>query len=188
VKVTDVDSPLQPPLPHITKEYLLVCPAAKKRIDALWEKKLKWKHEILDTEDVAFVMIGTNASDVRRAIDGIRSKRQKFICLNDNMNHSNPESRSVVKVLHQFYESFFPIPSAFELPAGQHNKYLHVDDYEKVQDSLGEKKKTVNNLVVVYIFILVGCLACCRIFCKGVPIGGFDDFSPKKPVGKSRDD
>jgi len=62
------------------------------------------RYELAETDDVAFVMVRTNASNVQHSIDGIRQQRQKFVCLNDNMNHSNPHS---VEVRFYSYLCFF---------------------------------------------------------------------------------
>lgn len=56
---------------------------------------LKIRHESLDSDDVGFIMVGTNSTNVEKALDGIREKRHKFICLNDNINHTNPEAPKV---------------------------------------------------------------------------------------------
>jgi len=98
-------------------------------------------------------MVRTNATNTLHAIDGIRQTRQKFICLNDNLNHSDPHSvevcpylavilkfisnitfspLKVVKILQEFYESLFPHPSPFELPPGTTNKYLYVSELLEV--------------------------------------------------------
>jgi UDP-N-acetylglucosamine-lysosomal-enzyme len=55
----------------------------------------KIRHEILDTEEVAFLMIGLNATNVQKSLDGIRERRQKFICLNDNIDHNDPRAEKV---------------------------------------------------------------------------------------------
>jgi len=107
-------------------------------------------------------MIGTNATDVLRALDGIRHKKQKFICLNDNMNHSNPHSVEVVKVLQEFYKSLFPNISSFELPEGQTNKYLYLDEHLAAQQQLQFKKNTIYGFIFVIfglIILLVRCFA-----------------------------
>jgi len=49
------------------------------------------------------------------------------VCLNDNMNKSGVDS-DVEMVIHDFYESFFPRPSAFELPVGEYNRFMYVDE------------------------------------------------------------
>jgi UDP-N-acetylglucosamine-lysosomal-enzyme len=73
-------------------------------------------------------MIGSNKTEVMPKLDGIRHRRHKFLCLNDNMNHSNPESVKVVQAVHELLEALFPLPSPYELPPGQTNPYLHLDE------------------------------------------------------------
>eukprot|EP01116_Phalansterium_solitarium_P014565 TRINITY_DN3229_c0_g1_i1.p2 TRINITY_DN3229_c0_g1~~TRINITY_DN3229_c0_g1_i1.p2 ORF type:complete len:1966 (-),score=685.19 TRINITY_DN3229_c0_g1_i1:6465-12362(-) len=123
-----VPAPPSPPRPPITREMIEACPEIKNNIVKHFSKKKKNRHQVLEADDVAFLMVGTNASQVQKSLDGVREKRHKFICLNDNMNHSDPHSREVVKVLHDFLQSFFPLPSQYELPANMHNRYLHLDE------------------------------------------------------------
>jgi hypothetical protein len=141
----------------LTKELIRECPMYHK-VENYYKKKLKNKFEIEDTQDVAFVMIGTNATDVRRALDGIRSRRHKFVCLNDNMNHSNPHSEEVVKVLHDFYESLFPFPSQFELPADQVNRFLYVEELHEARDRIGKKKRSIYAVLSVLGLLVLGLL------------------------------
>ncbi len=42
-------------------------------------------------------------------------RRVNFVCVNDDMKNAPP---AVVKALRDFYLSFFPTPSMFELPEG----------------------------------------------------------------------
>lgn len=138
--------------PVVDKQYILNCEAALKKIEMHYTKIRKNKFEIVDTEEVAFVMVGTNSTDVLRAIDGIRSRRQKFICLNDNMNHSDPHSVEVVKVLKDLYESILPIPSSFELPPNKTNRYLYIDEYLKAKEEIQVRKR------IIYILLGVVCV------------------------------
>lgn len=96
-------------------------------------------------------MVGTNATLARKSLDGIRERRQKFVCLNDNINHTNPHAKEVcftfffrkkvvclifcflknikvIKALRDFYDSLLPLPSSFELPPGVVNNYTWVQD------------------------------------------------------------
>ena len=43
----------------------------------------------------------------------------KFVCVNDDMKDPSPELQ---QMLHDFYVSYFPNPSRFELPDGQVNR------------------------------------------------------------------
>lgn len=46
-----------------------------------------------------------------RQLNSIRKRRSKFICVNDNVVNMTEEIKDA---LHEFYESFFPVPSQFE--------------------------------------------------------------------------
>ncbi len=46
------------------------------------------------------------------------------------------------QVLYEFFESYYPVPSPFELPEGQHNTYRYVEDYRRAQATLSHR--TVN--------------------------------------------
>ena len=48
------------------------------------------------------------------------------------MDHNNPESDKVVVELIKFYETLFPKPSSFELPPGQKNTILYVDQQSEI--------------------------------------------------------
>ncbi len=87
------------------------------------------RFEVLDTEEVAFIMIPTNSTSLLPKLDGIRQKRHKFLCLNDDLNHTNPEAKRVIKVVQDLLRTLFPDPSPFELAPGVYNKHLWVQDY-----------------------------------------------------------
>eukprot|EP01121_Diplochlamys_sp_Union-15-3_P012990 TRINITY_DN3965_c0_g1_i3.p1 TRINITY_DN3965_c0_g1~~TRINITY_DN3965_c0_g1_i3.p1 ORF type:complete len:223 (+),score=22.71 TRINITY_DN3965_c0_g1_i3:245-913(+) len=144
----------------ITYNALLNCSNITDSLLSFYGKKLKNRFEIKDTDEVAFVMIGTNSTDVTRALDGIRHRKQRFICLNDNMNHSNPHSKEVVKVIHEFYLSLFPERSSFELPDGVFNKHLHLDEYLNAQQKQQLKRSIVYGLICT-IFITVTLMVLC---------------------------
>lgn len=56
---------------------------------------------------------------------------RKFVCLNDNIDHSHKDAQTVKAVLRDFYESMFPIPSQFELPREYRNRFLHVHELQE---------------------------------------------------------
>lgn len=117
----------------------------------------KFKHEMMTEEEIEFYMvsyeslvyiicIGTTFVSftskawiilfslqmpndfhaVQARLDHMRIKRPKFICINDDVQ-GDPDPR-VFRALRNFYESYFPKPSPFELPYGETNPYLHYDD------------------------------------------------------------
>ena len=95
--------------------------------------KMGFRYSIVEgSEDVGFLMIGNNATNTQNSLDGIREKRHKFICLNDNMNHSDPRTNDVKHVIHEFYESLYPLPSSFELADGKQNPFLWIDEIREL--------------------------------------------------------
>ena len=60
----------------------------------------------MGTDEVAFVMVDQNDASIQSRLDGIRERQHKFVCLNDNMNHSDPKS---VEVLFYSFLSLFII-------------------------------------------------------------------------------
>lgn len=61
-------------------------------------------------------------------LDEIRKKRKKFICLNDNIDHSKSGADLSKLILVDFYESLFPHPSQFEIPGNYRNRFLHLHE------------------------------------------------------------
>lgn len=81
-------------------------------------------------KDVAFEMIGDNATDTLSQLDSVRARQSKFICINDNIQHLSDE---LVKIVMEFFEAMFPIPSQFELLHGQRNPTLYTDEYRRIR-------------------------------------------------------
>ena len=66
-------------------------------------------YEIVPIYDlVTFMMVTDNATTMRPKLDGVRAKRTKFICLNDDMKDPSP---AMERVLRDLYQSMFPLPS-----------------------------------------------------------------------------
>ena len=64
-------------------------------------------------------------------LDDLRRNPQKFICINDNMNHSKESAHLAKLYIRDYFESVLPKPSQFELPPNYRNRFLHVDDLEE---------------------------------------------------------
>lgn len=75
--------------------------------------------------EVTFFMVGDVAADVRSRLQEILVERKKFVCLNDDM-HSPEEG--VYTALQEYFASYYPRPSPFELPPNQRNRYLYIDE------------------------------------------------------------
>jgi len=113
----------------------------------------------MSENEVAFKMIRNNLTTVRRELDSLRRRRHKFVCLNDNIDHTQPDAdrvrprpwrawaggmgthlvrrlrasagvrrAQITWALHELYEWYFPLPSSFELPPGQENEFLYIDE------------------------------------------------------------
>eukprot|EP01065_Artemidia_motanka_P025432 TRINITY_DN30429_c0_g1_i1.p1 TRINITY_DN30429_c0_g1~~TRINITY_DN30429_c0_g1_i1.p1 ORF type:complete len:1167 (+),score=341.75 TRINITY_DN30429_c0_g1_i1:208-3708(+) len=85
----------------------------------------RYRYTLMEENEVSFFMIKNNATVVQRQMDHILWKRPKFICINDNMNHSDASVSQVLHVLHTFFAEYFPWKSDFELPPGKANPFLH---------------------------------------------------------------
>jgi len=153
----------------ITKNVVKNCTTIYKKIREHFSIKPKNRHEILDTEDVAFLMIGMNATNVQKSLDGIRERRQKFICLNDNINHSDPRAEQVLDIIKQFYDSLFPLKSTFEFPSGVENEFLHLDEFPEpyiAPKDLASREKTysVSKHYVIYFVLSAFVFTSCFVF------------------------
>lgn len=120
-----------PSMPPVTKGLVLHCKPITERIHKAFRDQNKYKFEIMGEEEIAFKMVRTNVSHVVGQLDDIRKNPRKFICLNDNIDHSHKDAATVKAVLRDFYESMFPLPSQFELPREYRNRFLHMEELQE---------------------------------------------------------
>ncbi|KAL7370447.1 hypothetical protein ABVT39_000926 [Epinephelus coioides] len=120
-----------PSMPPVTKGLVLHCKPITERIQKAFRDQNKYKFEIMGEEEIAFKMVRTNVSHVVGQLDDIRKNPRKFICLNDNIDHSHKDAATVKAVLRDFYESMFPLPSQFELPREYRNRFLHMEELQE---------------------------------------------------------
>jgi UDP-N-acetylglucosamine-lysosomal-enzyme len=140
-------------LPVVTESLLSACDEIINLLNDSKKTTKKYKHETLGDDDIAFKMISNNATAVLRQLDNIRANKKKFICLNDNIDHSQ-DATIVRALLVDFYESFFPTPSQFELPSDYRNRYLYIDelrDWKKQR----EEKDTRNKIAMAVVGLVV---------------------------------
>eukprot|EP01133_Synstelium_polycarpum_P003476 gene3476-3966_t len=125
---------------HITREVMLA--NNRTMTDALkaYAKRTYYKTSVEGTDEVAFLMVEDNDTVTQTRLDGVRQKRHKFICLNDNINHDKPTAHLVIKVVQDFYESLFPRPSSFELPPTKSNHFKYIDEILDVV----QRRKSIN--------------------------------------------
>uniref|UniRef100_A0A671VSN8 N-acetylglucosamine-1-phosphotransferase subunits alpha/beta n=1 Tax=Sparus aurata TaxID=8175 RepID=A0A671VSN8_SPAAU len=120
-----------PSMPPVTKGLILHCKPITERIHKAFRDQNKYKFEIMGEDEIAFKMVRTNVSHVVGQLDDIRKNPRKFICLNDNIDHSHKDAATVKAVLRDFYESMFPLPSQFELPREYRNRFLHMEELQE---------------------------------------------------------
>ncbi|XP_056223911.1 N-acetylglucosamine-1-phosphotransferase subunits alpha/beta isoform X2 [Seriola aureovittata] len=118
-----------PSMPPVTKGLVLYCKPITERIHKAFRDQNKF--EIMGEEEIAFKMVRTNVSHVVGQLDDIRKNPRKFICLNDNIDHTHKDAATVKAVLRDFYESMFPLPSQFELPREYRNRFLHMEELQE---------------------------------------------------------
>lgn len=105
---------------EITLDRVLECPMAKAGLAS--NARFGPTHELGDVGEVSFEMLVDDGNATLAKLDSVRARRTKFVCINDDMKHAPP---GVQQLLQDFYLSFFPKPSRFELPNGASNPYLH---------------------------------------------------------------
>ncbi|KAL1471323.1 hypothetical protein MTO96_040009, partial [Rhipicephalus appendiculatus] len=117
---------LESKLPTITKEAVMKCEPILTLLHKASRTRPANHFETVKVEDYVFRMLNNNASRVLMQLDELRRDPKKFICLNDNLDYSSKDLNLVRLVVHDFYESLFPTPSQFELPAEYRNRFLYV--------------------------------------------------------------
>jgi len=115
-------------MPQVTLELVQTCPQITDALQKQLKSRTKYQYEVVGEDEIIFKMLNANVSRVIATLDEIRHKPRKFICLNDNIDYGESSAKTVKVVLQDFYESFFPTPSRFELPPEYHNRFLHVDE------------------------------------------------------------
>eukprot|EP00020_Sapocribrum_chincoteaguense_P004853 CAMPEP_0170737504 /NCGR_PEP_ID=MMETSP0437-20130122/4160_1 /TAXON_ID=0 /ORGANISM="Sexangularia sp." /LENGTH=884 /DNA_ID=CAMNT_0011075891 /DNA_START=61 /DNA_END=2715 /DNA_ORIENTATION=+ len=95
----------------------------------------KYRFTTMETEEVAFVMVDANDTQMAEKLDSVRRNPKKFICLNDNIDHGSDWSLGAVTRLQNLYSILFPHRSAFELPDGVRNDARYVDELRLESDT-----------------------------------------------------
>ncbi|KAF6035763.1 GNPTAB [Bugula neritina] len=145
----------EPKMPQVTLPLLKNCGPILKLIKSKVQPKPKYRYEVVGDQDINFKMIGTNLSHVVGQLDDLRRHPKKFMCLNDNIDHSNSEAMQVKALLADFYESMFPIKSQFELPPDYRNRFLHVNELREWKRIRDYMKLFVEMLLAVLILYTI---------------------------------
>eukprot|EP00754_Rhynchopus_humris_P014812 Rhum_TRINITY_DN14409_c8_g2::Rhum_TRINITY_DN14409_c8_g2_i1::g.88349::m.88349/K08239/GNPTAB; UDP-N-acetylglucosamine-lysosomal-enzyme len=103
-------------------------------LSSKFENKKRYKHTVMDEDEIAFFMIRDNVTEVQYQTDHILYSKKKFICINDNINHAASTAKAVKKLLKDLMEQLFPVPSPFEKSSDlPQNDYLHTFEYPSHQ-------------------------------------------------------
>lgn len=85
---------------------------------------------------------------------------RKFVCLNDNLDPKQESENAMVRaVLRDFYHSFFPLPSKFELPPDMRNRFLHISELNNWKESRGKLR------IAAILAVVTLCLLTCAVVC-----------------------
>jgi len=148
------------------------------KLEKALENVPKYKHEMGDGNQVAFHMVGDSAEEVHKQVDSIWRNRPYFVCINDNMNKTGPNPE-VIHILHEFYTTLLPEPSQFELPEGEHNTFLHLEEMpaDFAEHDFAKHKKTASSTREVPWRLMgeIGAglvLSVCLLWCLCRTVGG----------------
>lgn len=94
---------------NITFEDFKQCDLVRYAIELEFPFTVHFEQE--SDESVAFQMINDDVSNTLQQLDSVRQRKSKFVCINDNIHNKTPQ---LTQIIHDFYESFFPLPSQFE--------------------------------------------------------------------------
>ena len=143
-------------LPQVTLNFLSNCSSVRNLLLSTFSTKDKYKYRMnLDGDSfVSFKMIRNNATVVVKQLDDIRKNMKKFVCLNDDLDDStNPSGMEDVRsMIRDFYLTFFPRPSQFELKNDQRNEFLTVAEYDAMKNL-----RTRNFFLVMVILVALVC-------------------------------
>jgi UDP-N-acetylglucosamine-lysosomal-enzyme len=147
----DFESHYDPDLPLITLDFLTNCSALMSKIIKIYSSKPKYSCIQTDEEQVQFKMLTHNSTKVLAKLDEVRNDQRKFICLNDNLDHSTEDSKIARLLLQDFYESLFPLQSQFELPQNYRNRFLFMEELQKWLYMRWKVKITLQILCVILV-------------------------------------
>uniref|UniRef100_T2MCA8 N-acetylglucosamine-1-phosphotransferase subunits alpha/beta n=1 Tax=Hydra vulgaris TaxID=6087 RepID=T2MCA8_HYDVU len=142
-------------LPLVTKDLFFNCHEIWQNLVNLNISESKYKFELLGEDDVIFRMLRNNVSFVLHQLDWIRKNRKKFICINDDLDHTDASTSTIRVLLKDFYESLFPIPSQFELKPKFKNKFLYKKDLVIWLENERLHKKFKNIALILTLVIII---------------------------------
>lgn len=132
-------------------EEIVGCESIGEKISTKNQNVKANKFEILGDGSVAFKMLRSNESHLEAELDSLRKNPKKFICLNDNFDHTGNRTLELRlrQILKDFYTSLFPAPSPFELPD---KSFATIEDYK--QSSTQARRFTNLNLLFIVLNVI----------------------------------
>ncbi|XP_077401638.1 N-acetylglucosamine-1-phosphotransferase subunits alpha/beta-like [Vanacampus margaritifer] len=118
---------------QVTEELVMNCKPVTDRIRSTFADQKKYKYKIMGSNDVHFKLLNNDLADAAHIFDDIHQQPRKFVCINDEIDHTKSNAMGVKKKLMEFYQSMFPQPSQFELHKDMPNKFLHMDEHREWQ-------------------------------------------------------
>ncbi|EDW61510.1 N-acetylglucosamine-1-phosphotransferase subunits alpha/beta [Drosophila virilis] len=150
-------------LPTITRELVYRCPLLAEALSANFGVRSRYRYHVSPkrASHSNFMMLTSNLTEVVEALDRMRRNPRKFNCINDNLDVKRGEDNELVRhLLEDFYLSFFPRRSKFELPPQFRNRYVSWNDYQRWR----RRKRAV--LVVGYGVSLLLIIFLLRLLCQ----------------------
>ncbi|XP_075168953.1 N-acetylglucosamine-1-phosphate transferase subunits alpha and beta [Haematobia irritans] len=120
-------------LPTVTRDLVKNCAPLVEALNTNFGVRNKYKYKVNSKRiaDNNFMMLTSNVSNVVESLDKIRRSPRKFNCINDNMDPHHEDNKLIRQFLDDFYLSFFPHRSQFELHPQYRNKFDNWRDYMK---------------------------------------------------------
>uniref|UniRef100_A0A1A9WJ76 LNR domain-containing protein n=1 Tax=Glossina brevipalpis TaxID=37001 RepID=A0A1A9WJ76_9MUSC len=120
-------------LPRITRDFVEKCLPLAQALEENFSSRSKYKFHVNSKRSLNsnFMMLTSNISQVAEALDKIRKTPRKFNCINDNMEPDLNDNGLIRQLLEDFYLSFFPVRSQYELPLQYRNRFENWHDYQR---------------------------------------------------------
>ena len=117
-------------LPQVTLELVKRCERFRQKLTSAFGNRSRYEHTVVDKADsvMTFLMLGDDAFTVAGQLDGVRRKPTKFVCLNDDVQDDEAGGQ-IQALVRDFYQSFYPLPSPFELPDHQTLPFDTIEGY-----------------------------------------------------------
>ncbi|OQV20564.1 N-acetylglucosamine-1-phosphotransferase subunits alpha/beta [Hypsibius exemplaris] len=115
---------------EISKKDVLACDGVKKALAAQLGKSKRFKFRTsADMEAFTFIRVSNNASLLRKQLHEVMRHPKKYVCLNDEVDYTREDASTIQIALRQFFQTLYPLSSAFELSHGGRNSFSHIEKY-----------------------------------------------------------